>query len=41
MKNRSGRELTELDGSCRGDGVGMGSIVVLSGEGHLAIEGQI
>ena len=36
MKNRSERELIELDGSYRGDGVGMGSIGVLSCNRHLA-----
>ena len=41
LKNRSGRELTELDGSCREDGVAMGSIGVLIRKIHLAIEGHI
>ena len=38
-KNRSGGALTELDGSCTGDGVGMGSIGVLSHGRHLDTKG--
>ena len=38
-KNRSGGAFIEFNVSCRGDGVGMGSIGVLIREIHLDIEG--
>ena len=41
LENMSGGALTELDGSCREDGVVMGTIGALIRKIHLVIEGQI